>query len=55
MSVVRQTGVYTAEPLVPGHSCLEVESAITKLKKYESSGSDQILAQLIQAKGEMLL
>jgi hypothetical protein len=34
---------------------LEVEIAIAKLKKYKSSGSDQILAELIQADGEILL
>jgi hypothetical protein len=44
-----------AEPLVPGHSCLEVEIAIVKLKKYISPSSDQILAELIQAGGETLL
>jgi hypothetical protein len=44
-----------AEPLVPGPSCLEVEIAIAKLKKYKSPGSDQIPAELIQAGGEILL
>jgi hypothetical protein len=33
------------EPLVPGLSCLEVEIAIA------IAGSDQILAELLQAKG----
>jgi hypothetical protein len=47
--------VYTAEPLVPGPSCLEVEIAIAKLKKYKSSGSYQIPAELIQAGGKILL
>jgi hypothetical protein len=51
---VRQTEIHTAEPLVPGPSCLEVEIAIAKLK-YKSPGSDQILAELIQARGEILL
>jgi hypothetical protein len=32
-----------------------VEIAIAKLKKYKSPGSDQILAQLIQAGGETLV
>jgi hypothetical protein len=32
-----------------------VEIAIGKLKKYKSPGSDQILAELIQAGGEILL
>jgi hypothetical protein len=44
-----------AEPLVPGPSRLVVEIAVTKLKKYKSPGSDQILAELIQAGGEILL
>jgi hypothetical protein len=29
--------------------------AITKLKKYESPGSDQVSAEMIQAGGEILL
>jgi hypothetical protein len=41
VSDVRQIEVHTAEPLVPGPSCLEVETAIAKLKKYKSPGSDQ--------------
>jgi hypothetical protein len=55
VSDVRQTEVHTAEPLVPGLSLLEVEIAIAKLKRYKSPGSDQILAKLIQAGGEILL
>jgi hypothetical protein len=54
VSDVRQIEVHTAEPLVPGPS-LEVEIAIAKLKKYESPGSDQIPAELIQAGGDILL
>jgi hypothetical protein len=42
-----------AEPLVPGPSSLEVEIAITKLKKYKSPGSGQIPAELIQAGGSI--
>jgi hypothetical protein len=42
---VRQLEVHTAEPLVPGPSRFEVESAIANLKKYKSPGSDQILFQ----------
>jgi hypothetical protein len=52
---VRQIEVHTAEPLVPGPSCLEVEIAIAKLKTYKSPGSDQILAELIQAGAGILL
>ncbi|PNF41580.1 hypothetical protein B7P43_G12088 [Cryptotermes secundus] len=54
VSDVRQTEIDTAEPLVPDPSPLEVESAITKLKRYISPGSDQILAKLIQAGGKIL-
>jgi hypothetical protein len=38
-----------AEPLVPGPTGLDDEIAIAKLTKYKSPGSDQILAELIQA------
>jgi hypothetical protein len=54
VSDVRQIEVHTAEPLVPGPSHLEVETAIAKLK-YKSPGSDQILVELSQAGGEILL
>jgi hypothetical protein len=55
VSEVRQIEVHMAEPLVTGPSHLEVEIANAKLKKYKSPGSDQILAELIQAGGEILL
>jgi hypothetical protein len=55
VSDVIQIEVHMTQPLVPGPSRLEVEIAITKLKKYKSPGSDQIPAELIQAGGEMLL
>jgi hypothetical protein len=55
VSDVRQIEVHTAEPLVPGQSHLEVEIAVVELKKYKSPGSDQIPAELIQAKCETLL
>jgi hypothetical protein len=51
VSDVRQIEVYTAEPLVPGPSRLEVEIAFAKLRKYKSPGSEEIPAELIQAKG----
>jgi hypothetical protein len=44
------TEVHTAEPLVHGPSHLEFKISIAKLRKYKSSGSDQI-----QAGGEILL
>jgi hypothetical protein len=53
VSDVRQIEVHAAEPLVPGPSCLEVEIAIAKLKKYKSPGSDEIPAELIQAGGNL--
>jgi hypothetical protein len=52
---VRQIEIHTAEPLVPGPSPSEVEIAIAKLKRYKLSGSDQILAEVIQAGGETIL
>jgi hypothetical protein len=55
VSDVRQTEVHTAEPLVPGPSCLQVEIAIAKLKKYKSPGGDEIPAELIEGGGETLL
>jgi hypothetical protein len=54
VSNVRQIEIHTAEPLVPDPSSLEVEIAITKLKKYKSPGSYQISAELIRAGGETL-
>jgi hypothetical protein len=46
--------LHTTELLVPNPSPFEVEIAITKLKRYKSSGSDQIQVELIQAGGETL-
>jgi hypothetical protein len=54
VSDVRQIGIRTAEPLVPYPSPFETEIAIAKLKRYISPGSDEILAELIQAGGEIL-
>jgi hypothetical protein len=55
VSDVRQIEVHAAEPLLPGRSCLEVENAVAKLKKYKAPGSDQLPAELIQPGGETLL
>jgi hypothetical protein len=52
---IRQIEEHMAEPSVPGPSRLEFEIAIAKLRKYKSPGSDNILAELIQAGGEILL
>jgi hypothetical protein len=49
VSDVRQIQIHTTEPLVLGPCRLEVEIAIAKLKKYKLPGSDEILAELIQA------
>jgi hypothetical protein len=54
ISGVRQTEIHTAELLTPDRSPFQVEIAISKLKMYKSSGSDQIPAELIQAGGEIL-
>jgi len=48
-SDVRQTEIYTAEPLVPEPSAFEVEMAIGKLKGHKSPSIDQIPAELIKA------
>jgi hypothetical protein len=55
VSDVRRIVAYTAEPLVPHPSRLEVEIAIAKSKKYKSPGGDEIPVELIQAGGEILL
>jgi hypothetical protein len=54
VSDVRHIEIHTAEPLVPDPRPFELEIAIAKLKRYKSPGSDQILAELIQAGGEIL-
>jgi hypothetical protein len=51
---VRQTEIHTAEPLVLDPSPFQDKITITKLKRYKPSGSDQILPELIQARGEKL-
>jgi hypothetical protein len=51
---VRQMGIYTAEPLVPEPSLVDVEIAIGKLKSYKSPVTDQIPTELIKAGGETL-
>jgi hypothetical protein len=47
--------IHMAEPLVPEPSLIEVEIAIRKLKRYKSLGTDQIPAELIKGRHEMLL
>ena len=48
---VRQTEIYTAEPLVPEPSTFEFEMAIEKLKRHKSPGTDHIPAELIKTGG----
>jgi hypothetical protein len=52
---VRQIEVHAAESLVPSPSLLQVETAIAKLKKCKSPGTDKIPAELIEAGGKTLL
>jgi hypothetical protein len=52
---IRRTEVHTAQPLVPGPSRLKFEIAMAKLKNYTLKGSDQIQAELIQVRSEILL
>jgi hypothetical protein len=55
VSDVRQIEIHKAELLVTGPSHIEVETAIAKIKKYKSPGTDQIPAEFIQEEGEVLL
>jgi hypothetical protein len=54
VSDVRQILMHTCQPLVPNPTCFEVYIAITKLKRYKLSGSDQSPAEVIQAGGETI-
>jgi hypothetical protein len=54
VSDVRQVEIHITKQLVPEPSPSEAEIAIAKLKKYKSTGSDQIPAELIQAGGKTL-
>jgi hypothetical protein len=47
VSVVRQREIHTSEP-----SPFKVETATAKSKRYQLQGTDQILAELIQAGSE---
>jgi hypothetical protein len=51
---VRQMDIRTAKPLMPEPSLVEVEIATGKFKSYTSPDTDQILAKLIKAGGEIL-
>jgi hypothetical protein len=51
ISDVRQTEMHTVHPFVHEPRFLEVEIALQKLKRYKSLDTDQIPAELIQARG----
>ena len=51
---VRQTEIYTAEPLVSEPSTFVIDVAIEKLKSHKSPGTDQIPAELIEAGGRKI-
>jgi hypothetical protein len=51
VSDARQIEIHAAQSPVPDPSLLEVEIAISKLKQYQTPGSDQIPAEPIQAGG----
>jgi len=46
--------IRTAEPFVPEPCLFEIHTAIEKLESHKSPGTDQILAELIQAGSKML-
>jgi hypothetical protein len=50
----RQMDIHTAEPLVPEPSLFEVEIAIGKSESYKSLGTDQIPAEFIKVRDEIL-
>jgi hypothetical protein len=51
---VRQMDIQTVDPLVTEPSLVEVEISTEKQKSYKSPGTNQILAELIKAGGEIL-
>jgi hypothetical protein len=46
--------MHTSKALVPEHSPFKVESAMGKLKRYKSPGTDYIMAEMIKAGGNTL-
>jgi hypothetical protein len=54
VSVARQVEIHAAETLVPKPNLFEVEIAIANLERDTSSGTEKILAELIQAVSETL-
>jgi hypothetical protein len=53
-SDVSQIEIYTTEQSVPDSSTIRAETAIAKLKKYKSPGSDKIPGELLKTGGEIL-
>jgi hypothetical protein len=53
-SDVSQIEIHTTEQSVPDPSTIGAETAIAKLKKYKSSGSDKIPRELLKRGGEIL-
>ena len=51
VTVVTQTEIHTAEPLVPEPSSSEFELAIKKRDSHKSAGTDQIPVELVKAGG----
>ena len=51
---VRQKVIQTAEPIAPELSAFEVKTAVEKLRRHNSQGTDQILAELIKAGGRTI-
>ena len=51
---VRQTEIFTAEPLVPEQIAFQFEMANEKLKRHKSPGTDQIPAEMIKARGKTI-
>jgi hypothetical protein len=55
MKDIRQTQIHTSQQLVPEPNCSEVETATEKLKGFKLTGTDEILAEFIQAGGNTVL
>jgi hypothetical protein len=53
MNDVKQMEMHTAEPLVNEPSSFKIEIPTEKLRRYKSPGTDEILAELIQAGGNI--
>jgi hypothetical protein len=54
VSDIRQSEIYTAEPLAPETSAFEYEMVTEKLQRHKSPSTVQILAELIKAGGRTI-